>query len=43
MGAPWIIKKVAAPPVVVQAPAKEPAKKAKISKKKTPAKKTADK
>jgi len=43
MGAPWIIKKVAAPPVVVEAPAKEPAKKAKVSKKKAPAKKAANK
>jgi len=43
MGAPWIIKKVVAPPAVVEAPAKEPVKKAKVSKKKTPAKKAADK
>ena len=43
MGAPWIIKKVAAAPAVVDAPPKEPAKKAKVSKKKAPAKKAATK
>jgi|TARA_R110002020_G_scaffold438053_1_gene648456 hypothetical protein len=43
MGAPWIIKKVPARPVVVEAPPKAPAKKVKVSKKKATAEKAATK
>ena len=43
MGAPWIIKKVAAPPAVVKEDSRAPAKRVNPSKKKEPAKKTSDK
>ena len=39
MGAPWIIKKTHVQPVAAEAPVEAPAKKAKVSKKKKPAKK----